>query len=994
MVNNFPISLNVERQQADRTMVSPSISETYQPRPVDDGGFSTGTVATTVAHHSALRPDILALVDANSSLTYAQLQHFVDHLTFELQRRGITRGDRVGIALEPTVATVAVILGLHSLGAAYVPLDARQPTTRLQSMVEDAEVRVVVGNSESTSVFSELGLRCLEVTDLTNTLPRYGLHQKERPPSPQIVSCSSSAIDPMADTAYVIFTSGSTGRPKGVEITHANLQALMVAWDRVMGSAKRTSLLLSPLSFDASVAELFWPLHCGGTLVVAAKADALPGGAGLGNLIRNHNIDHVQCTPTRATLLLCDPCDRAALAHVKHLVIGGEALTRPLARRLLDAGIERITNAYGPTEATVWAYTAEVIAELPSEIAGIGTPLYALSSAVVDGEGNDIAEIGVVGELVLGGPFVARGYVHQPDLTAERFFSRTYPVSNSATSDGSGLPSTLLDSPVPDYQSIRALPSYRTGDLVARNADGTLAFHGRADDQVKIRGHRVELGEIEAVLMTHPQVQQSVVVAHARDESNELVALVVLRPTTTMSMIKQGSTPGCHPTGLRTNSVPDELDSMELRAYLAARLPTAMVPSRIAFLAKLPLSSSNKVDRVRIRDSIVPQLFADNAALNPLTDSAGTQCLDSKEPQPGLVRGQTKRDSGDDQGSNDNNHAMDAIDAMVGDFTAVLGLDRVDDPQIEQNIDFFAAGGHSMFAVALLARIEARTGLHLPIRALLEAPTPLQLTSVVQQELATPDTIFDPLVHFRSRTVSRRLYLVHGAGGNVLRYRNLAGALHDVAEVIGIQAIGVEPGNTPDQTLSAMVNRYSAALLATNEEVFELGGYSDGGVIAIHLAHRLRQAGKVVRSLVLLDAFVPGPLVSPWRVQLANVRRSFDNKDTLSVTQWIRGSIVGWRKRGNWDTEGTDALKKMGYVDIYALNEQAVHREALPPTFVAPVLVVRTFEETPTRLRNYAIGYDQHQATVAWVHGAHDELLKPASIDELESALRTFFLTV
>jgi amino acid adenylation domain-containing protein len=981
MVNNFPVSLNIERQQADRTIVAHSISETDQSRPVDDGGFSPGTVATTIAHHAILQPDTLALVDANNSLTYAELQHFVDQLGVELQHHGITRGDRVGIALEPNVATVAVILGLHSLGAAYVPFDVRQPATRLQSMVEDAEVRLVVGHPESTSIFSELGLRHLDVTDLTNTLPRSGLQQKERPASTQIASCSSAKTDPMTDTAYVIFTSGSTGRPKGVEITHANLHTLMVAWDQVMGSAKRTSLLLSTLTFDASVAELFWPLHRGGTLIVAAKADALPGGAGLGNLIRKHNIDHVQCTPTRATLLLSDPSDRAALAQVKHLVIGGEALTRPLARKLLNAGIERITNAYGPTEATVWAFTAEVTSELPTEIAGIGTPLYALSAAVVDVDGNDITEIGIVGELVLGGPLVARGYVNRPDLTAERFFSRSYAASTFAIAD----------------QSIRVLPSYRTGDLVARNADGTLAFHGRTDDQVKIRGHRVELGEIEAALMSHPQVQQSVVIAHARHESNELVALVVSTPSTNTSTATTSTATMATNAMANSTSTSGQLQPLQLRTYLAARLPTAMVPSRIAFVATLPLTSSNKVDRVRVRDAIVPQLFADNAPLDPSTDSAGTPSSGAKEPQSDLVRGQTKRGTGDYQDANNANNANDGsdpVEAMVRDFVEVLGFGRADDAHIERNTDFFAAGGHSMFAVALLARIEARTGVHLPIRALLGAPTPVALTKVVQQELAAPDTAFDPLVRFRLSTASRRLYLVHGAGGNVLRYRNLAGALHDVTEVIGIQAIGVEPGHTPDQTLLAMVDRYTAALLATNDEVFELGGYSDGGVIALHLAHRLRKAGKVVRSLTLIDAFVPGPLVSPWRVQLANAQRSFATRDTLSLTQWIRGSIVGWRKRGNWDADGNNALKQMGYVDIYAVNEKAVQQEALPSTFVAPVLVVRTFEETPTRLRNYAIGYDKHQATVAWVHGAHDELLKPASIAELESALRAFFLTV
>ncbi len=972
-MKNFPDDLNVGNKSVDTPSVAQSIWKSDQLRHRKAPSFSTSTVAGTVANHAVVQPGSLALVDENCSLTYAQLNDHVDHFALELTELGVQRGDRVGLALEASVKTVALILGLHSIGATYVPLDVAQPSARLRGMVEDVRLTLVVSNGPPSPHFDGLPLKHLDIAVLCPG--RDAPPHREEPfaePSRRPdrnaehhadhAQASGSPVERSTDTAYIIFTSGSTGRPKGVEVTYANLDALMQAWDQVMGSTRHTSLLLSALTFDASVVELFWPLHNGGTLVIAAKADAQPGCEGIGDLIRKHNIDHVQCTPTRATLLLSDPSDRAALAQLKHLVIGGEALTRSLAYRLLDSGIQRVTNAYGPTEATVWAFTHEVTNDLPSPTVGIGFSLDGISAAVVDAEGHDIDEIGVVGELVLGGPFVAKGYVNQVDLTHERFFSRAFTPQ----------PSNGVGSPMTPNRSSRAstapLHSYRTGDLVARNANGTLAFHGRSDDQVKIRGHRVELGEIEAALMTHPGVLQAVVCAYERNESNELVALVV-SASPEVSLLRMAG-----PQSNDHNMAVTPLSALELRTYLSLMLPAALVPSRIVLVPNLPLTTSNKIDRVRVRNEIVASLVSEQAKQSDVTNNAVLMDADERNPNRGKSAG--------------------GVDAMIDDFRAVLGVGRNDDSQIHPDTDFFAAGGHSMFAIALLMRIEERTGVRLPVRVLLGAPTPLQLNALVQNEIASPVKHFDPLVRFRLSAAPRRLYLVHGAGGNVLRYRNLAGALHDVAEVIGVQAIGVEPGNTPDQTLTAMVDRYTAALLATTDEVFELGGYSDGGIIAIHIAHRLREAGKVVRSIILLDAFLPGRTVTGLRDQWSNTRLSFASKDTLSVAQWIRGSIVGWRKRSVWDVDGTTALQQMGYVDIYALNEQAVQREALPKPFAAPALVVRTFEETPTRRRNYDIGFDRAQASVAWVHGAHDELLKPASIPELELAVRVFLRKV
>jgi amino acid adenylation domain-containing protein len=950
-VKNFPVPLNISVENADSSTVALTFTDLDPQAPLPRVDVKSGTVVHTIARHGLERPDAVALTDAAHTLTYSQLSTQINRVAAELHGYGVKRGDRVGLALEPNAVSVTIILALHALGAAYVALDDTQPVSRLVGMVTDAAVEWMISATGVVPHLDGLPIKHLRLTGFCLESHDYDNHNKRHFSSGETahqenLRCPSKP-EGTDDPAYVIFTSGSTGRPKGVEITQGNLQALLHAWDQVMGSASsRTSLLLSALTFDASVAELFWPLHSGGTLIIASPADAQPGSAGIGSLIHKHRIDHLQCTPTRATLLLAEPSDRIALAHIKHLVIGGEALTRSLANRLFDAGIERITNAYGPTEATVWAFTHEVTADLPSEVVGIGFPLDGVSWAVVSPAGEDIAEVGVLGELVLGGPFVSTGYVNQPELTAKCFFQRAY-----------------------DHKPLSALHSYRTGDLVARTADGSLAFHGRQDEQVKIRGHRIELGEIEAALMAHPRVQQGVACAHWQRDSNELVAFVVLSPQDHRNERGQ--------RGVSPELGPSENQPLvdELRAHLTQLLPAAFVPSLIALVESLPMTTSNKIDRVRVRAELLEPLFTQtpSSSVSPQqTLSAAPESHNGNVPAlPATV-------------------STEGLASMIDDFRAVLDATNQHGPHVDQDTDFFAAGGHSMFAVALLARIQDRTGVCLPIRTLLGAPTPEELCLVVQKELTGP-AAFDPLVRFRLSTSPRRVYLVHGAGGNVLRYRNLASALQDVAEIVGIQAIGVEPGNPPDHTLEAMVNRYTTALLATNEDSYELGGYSDGGVVALHIAHRLRAAGKKVRSLILLDAFIPVKTPNKLHQQLANIAFSFATKETLSIRQWIRGSVVGWKKRGLWDVDGIEALAHMGYVDIYAINEAAVQSEKLPDVFYAPVLVVRTFEETPTKRRNYAVGYNASQATVAWVHGPHDELLKPKSIAELEVALRDFF---
>ena len=276
---------------------------------------------------------------------------------------------------------------------------------------------------------------------------------------------------------------------------------------------------------------------------------ALAGhGDGMAALVARHGVTHLQCTPSLAEILLADPDDRAALARLRHLLVGGEALGEKLARDLRTVLTGRLTNMYGPTETTIWSLVHELDAP-PDGPVPIGRPIANTEIHVLDEAGAEVS-IGALGELHIGGEGVARGYLRRPELTAERFVDRP----------GRGR-------------------TYATGDLVSMRPDGVVDFAGRVDFQVKIRGHRIELGEIEAALEAHPDVDRAVVVARGAGGDARLVAFV-------------------RPASGRT------ADGAALVDHLRRLLPAVMVPDGVGVLDELPLTPNGKVDRQALPEEV------------------------------------------------------------------------------------------------------------------------------------------------------------------------------------------------------------------------------------------------------------------------------------------------------------------------------------------------------------------------------------------------------
>lgn len=482
-----------------------------------------------VATWAARAPERRAVACGADVLTYGALWARAEAIAEALRARGVAPGDRVGVCVERGTDMVAALLGVLAAGAAYVPLDPIYPPERLAVMLEDSGAAAVVVGAATEPCVAGAPTPVLRL----GAVPR--APAAPVPPRDQ-------------DLAYIIFTSGSTGRPKGVAIAHRPFANLLAASAETLGFAEGDTLLaVTTVSFDIAGLELFLPLTKGGVVEIATAEEAADGRR-LADRLEETAARWLQATPITWRLLL-----EAGWTGCPDLtaLIGGEAFPPDLVRPLL-ARTKRVWNAYGPTEATVWATYHPVRAEDADSGEGVplGQPLANLRAHVVDRAGV-LVPPGVPGELLIGGIGLALGYHGRPELTAQAFVP-----------DPFGAPGERL---------------YRTGDLVRRQPDGRLLYLNRIDHQVKIRGFRIELGEIEARLRGCSGVADAVVTVRGEGAGATLVAHLV------------------------ASEVPPP-DPSALRAALARDLPDYMVPARFVVLDALPRTANGKIDRKALPD--------------------------------------------------------------------------------------------------------------------------------------------------------------------------------------------------------------------------------------------------------------------------------------------------------------------------------------------------------------------------------------------------------
>ncbi len=514
-------------------------------------------------------PDAVALVCGDEQLTYRALNARANRLAHYLKQLGVGPEVTVGLLLHNSLETIVGLLGILKTGGAYVPLDPAAPTERLAFMLQDAQISLVLTKRTVTTA---------NVHDDT----RRGLSKAERSASQSFVPTADlSALSPLHDEAanteasplyldideimladnsqdnpksevqgqhlaYIMYTSGSTGRPKGVAITHQNLWHSTLARLIYYREQVKKYLLLSSLTFDSSVAGIYRTLCQGGTLLLPEEA-VVRDPFLLGDFIARQRPSHTLCIPSLYSLLLEQAATRP-LDSLQTIIVAGERCPKALVERHFTClPNSKLYNEYGPTEATVWCTVFRCEPGGKRESVPIGRPIANTQVYVLDAQLQPVP-IGVAGELYVGGAGVARGYVHRPEISAERFIPHPY-----STEAGARL--------------------YKTGDRVRYLPDGNIEFLERIDHQVKLRGYRIESGEVEEVLRRQAGVREVAVIAREDVPGDKrLVAYVVLEENVVVTI--------------------DDLHS-----HMSKYLPIYMLPAVYVLLEALPMLPNGKLDR-------------------------------------------------------------------------------------------------------------------------------------------------------------------------------------------------------------------------------------------------------------------------------------------------------------------------------------------------------------------------------------------------------------
>lgn len=499
------------------------------------------------------QPWARAVICQDRYYTFQEIEDRANQLAHHLRAEGVRTGNLVALLLNRSEKSIIAILGILKAGAAYIPLDPSYPEERIAYILESADVKQVVTEKiheaiipkayQRRAVFLEEGGR------LARSCRTDRLKREETGLTPDSV-------------CYVLYTSGTTGRPKGVMIEHRNVTHFLASFNTVCGihSGDRIYHGFS-LSFDGSVEEI-WLALAHGALLVIGTADIGRIGPEVARLIREQAVTVFSTVPTFLGMIEED------LPLVRVLILGGEACPQALVNKW-DRPERLVLNVYGPTEATINSTFAVCSAHKPVTI---GHPLKNYEAYILDENLRPVPQ-GDAGELCISGVGLARGYLNQPDLTAQKF------VTNLRVHD----------------KSVARL--YRTGDLARMNADGHLEFLGRIDTQVKVRGYRIELAEIEAVLQDHDAIQLAVVNVHRKKNLDELAAYVVPR---------------------RPLAADDYRSILQL---LRQRLPAFMIPAYLDVLDALPTLSSGKIDRKQLPEPKASLIAAERLMTYPQTET-------------------------------------------------------------------------------------------------------------------------------------------------------------------------------------------------------------------------------------------------------------------------------------------------------------------------------------------------------------------------------------
>ncbi|HGY2239967.1 TPA: enterobactin non-ribosomal peptide synthetase EntF [Klebsiella pneumoniae] len=739
-----------EMLSADELARLAAVNDTAVPLPAT-------TLSALVADQARKTPDAPALADARWQFSYREMRQQVVALAQLLRQRGVKPGDSVAVALPRSVFLTLALHGIVEAGAAWLPLDTGYPDDRLRMMLEDARPSLLIATEDQLARFSD-------IPGLESLCYQQPLAAGDEAPL---------ALSKPDHTAYIIFTSGSTGRPKGVMVGQtAIVNRLLWMQDRYPLSADDVVAQKTPCSFDVSVWEFWWPFIAGAQLVMA-EPEAHRDPQAMQQFFARYGVTTTHFVPSMLAAFVAslDADSVAACRTLRRVFCSGEALPTELCR-----GWERLTgaplhNLYGPTEAAVdvsWypACGSELAAVTGSSVP-IGWPVWNTGLRILDAAMRPVPP-GVAGDLYLTGIQLAQGYLGRPDLTASRFIADPFAPGERM---------------------------YRTGDVARWLTNGAVEYLGRSDDQLKIRGQRIELGEIDRVMLALPDVGQAV--SHA-------------------CVFNQAAATGGDARQLVGYLVSDSglpLDTAALKARLAEQLPPHMVPVVLMQLAELPLSANGKLDRKAL----------------PLPTLGGERS--GRPPEPG----------------------METLVAAA--FSQLLGCEVND---IDADF-FALGGHSllAMRLAAQLSRQLARqvTPGQVMVASTvgkLSALLAADLSDEQAQRLGL-DTLL-PLRESDGPT----LFCFHPASGFAWQFSVLARYLSPRWSITGIQSPRPQGPMASAASLDEVCEHHLQTLLAQQPHgPYYLFGYSLGGTLAQGIAARLRQRGEAVAFLGLLDTWPP-----------------------------------------------------------------------------------------------------------------------------------------
>ena len=749
----------------------------------------TATLASLFADRVAAAPDDVALIEGEARVSYADLDAMANAVAARMEAAGVVPGDVVGVCLDRSAVMVAAMLAAMRLGAAYLPLDPGYPAERLRYISWDSQAVVIATTEALAARF-----------DFDNALPLDDLDPEEVAAAAPV----APVPPPAPGLAYVTYTSGSTGKPKGVMGTHrATVNRFDWMWREFPFAPGEVMCQKTAISFGDSIWEIFGPLLAGVAQVIVPQ-DVARDPVALLRLLGREKVTRLLVVPSLLQMVVETGLDLAREAPaLRWLFTSGERLPSRLASAFLQAAPQvSLVNLYGSTEVAA-DVTVEVVTAAGAGDVPIGRPIDNARVYVLDPAGR-LLPPGEVGELFVGGEALAAGYLHRPDLTAERFVPDPF-----AGRDGAVM--------------------FATGDRARWRGDGTLMYEGRRDHQIKLRGVRIELGEIEAQLAALPEVGEAVAGLRGGDSGAGEDAMLVAYVTG-----RDGARP----------------DPAGLRAALLRVLPEAMVPARIVVIERMPLNVNGKTDRNAL-------------ARWPLGGGAELVSAAPEDPARGAIEADLMRVWTRLLGRTDFGPEEDFFTLGGHSLLAVRLFAHIRKRHgVEMPISTLFA--HPT-ARGLAARVAAAVGAPAaPVAAPALAAAVATALAPVAHAGAPEDSPWDTsvVIHPGPETgAAPPVFIAGGVGGNVNNLRALGLALGQARPVIGLQTRGVL-GHRMHGSVEAMAADHLANIRRHQPRgPYRIAGYSGGAFAAFEMALQLQALGEEVAWLGILDMYAPGLVV-------------------------------------------------------------------------------------------------------------------------------------